>query len=193
MKKPVLPLLFTVLFLLQPPPLFAQQNNDGDEQGGDNEQVQDDEQGEDSTAEEAQGPKRFWSASLQGGDYSVALDKISSVSIHEYVLNANLIVTEMVIDTDGRALARFYHVRSVAEDTASGAGGRLVERGKDLIDRAGQRAKVDFHNLPQKDYPTTSHAGMIEYRVMRLNDLKALHKSVQGAWESNQGKKVTIK
>ena len=138
-------------------------------------------------------PTRFWSASLQGGEYSVALDKVTSISLHEYVLNVNLIVTEMVIDTDGRALARFYHVRSVAEDTASGSAGRLVERGKDLIDRAGQRAKVDFHNLPQKDYPTTSHAGMIEYRVMRLNDLKALFKSAQGSWESNQGKKVTLK
>jgi hypothetical protein len=192
MKKPALPLLFAMFVMLQPAPLWAQQNED-DDQGTDNEQVEDKDQGGDSTAEESQGPKRFWSASLQGGEYSVALEKISSVSIHEYVLNANLIVTEMVIDTDGRALARFYHVRSVAEDTASGATGRLVERGKDLIDRAGQRAKVDFHNLPQKDYPTTSHAGMIEFRLMRLNDLKALHKSAQGAWESGQGKKVTVK
>ena len=191
MKKPAFPLLLALLVLLQPLPLQAQQNNEDDRDG--TEQVDEDNAGEDSSAEESQGPKRFWSASLQGGDYSVALDKVSSVSIHEYVLNANLIVTEMVIDTDGRALARFYHVRSVAEDTASGAGGRLVERGKDLIDGAGRRAKVDFHNLPQKDYPTTSHAGMIEFRLMRLNDLKALHKSIQGAWESNTGKKVTIK
>ena len=193
MKKPVLPLLFAMFILLQPAPLWAQQNNDDDDQGDDSEQVEDDKEAEDSTAEESQGPKRFWSASLQGGEYSVALDKVTSISLHEYVLNVNLIVTEMVIDTDGRALARFYHVRSVAEDTASGSAGRLVERGKDLIDRAGQRAKVDFHNLPQKDYPTTSHAGMIEYRVMRLNDLKALFKSAQGSWESNQGKKVTLK
>lgn len=191
MKKPAFPLLLALLVLLQPLPLQAQQNNEDDGDG--TEQVDEDNAEEDSSAEESQGPKRFWSASLQGGDYSVALDKVSSVSIHEYVLNANLIVTEMVIDTDGRALARFYHVRSAAEDTASGAGGRLVERGKDLIDGAGRRAKVDFHNLPQKDYPTTSHAGMIEFRLMRLNDLKALHKSIQGAWESNTGKKVTIK
>ncbi|MCW1914401.1 hypothetical protein OJ996_12505 [Luteolibacter sp. GHJ8] len=191
MKKPAFLLLYALCVLLQPLPLQAQQNNEDDGDG--TEQVDEDNAGEDSSAEESQGPKRFWSASLQGGDYSVALDKVSSVSIHEYVLNANLIVTEMVIDTDGRALARFYHVRSVAEDTASGAGGRLVERGKDLIDGAGRRAKVDFHNLPQKDYPTTSHAGMIEFRLMRLNDLKALHKSIQGAWESNTGKKVTIK
>ncbi len=193
MKKPALPLLLVLLFMLQPAPLWAQQNNDDQEDG--NEQVDDkeEEEEEESSAEEAQGPKRFWSASLQGGEYSVALDKISSVSLHEYVLNANLIVTEMVIDTDGRALARFYHVRSVAEDTASGSAGRLVDRGKELVDGAGRRAKVDFHNLPQKDYPTTSHAAMIEFRLMRLNDLKALHKSAQGAWESNQGKKVTIK
>ena len=191
MKIPAFPLLFALLALLQPLPLQAQENNE--DEGEENEQVEDKQEEEESSAEESQGPKRFWSASLQGGDYAVALEKVSSVSIHEYVLNANLIVTELVIDTDGRALARFYHVRSVAEDTASGSAGRLVERGKDLIDRAGQRAKVDFHNLPQKDYPATSHAGMIEFRVMRLNDLKALHKSIQGAWESNTGKKVTIK
>lgn len=187
MKTPALPFLLALFLVVHPGTALGQQNNNEDED--EEEEVQN----KDSNTQEAPISKRFWSVSLPGGEYTVALDRISSVSIHEYVLDGANIITEVVIDTNGRALVRFYHVRSVGEDLGSGNGGRIVERGKELIDRAGQRTGSNALTLPPKSYPATSHAGMIEYRLANLNDLKAIHGSAQGSWESGQGRRLTVK
>lgn len=190
MKKTALCLLLAHFVFAVP--AIAQQPNGNQTNEKNDQKDEKGEKEEESTAEEGEGNKRFWQATVPGGSYMVALDHITSVSIHEYVLNAQLLVNEVVIDTDGRALVRFYHVASVLEGGATATGGRIVERGRELIDRAGQRAKIDYHNLAQKDYPTTSHAGMIEYRILNLADLKALYKNAQSAWESGKGKTITL-
>jgi hypothetical protein len=151
------------------------------------------EEGGKSNAKESDDNKRFWQASLPGGHYMVALDHISSISMHEYLLNGNLIVNEMVVDTNGRALARFYHVKIAAENSTSGTARRVVEKGHELLDRVGEKTGTDVKDMVQKDYPTTSHAGMVEYRVMSLADLEAIYKSVKNAWETGRGRKITVK
>jgi len=62
---------------------------------------------------------RFWQATLPGGHYMVALDRISSVSRHRYLLDGALIVDEVTIDSLGQALARFYHISPVTDATAA--------------------------------------------------------------------------
>ena len=146
-----------------------------------------------SNAKETDDHKRFWQASLPGGHYMVAIDRIASISMHEYVLDAQLIVNEIVVDTNGRGLARFYHVTPMAADSASGTARRVVEKGQELLDRAGQRAGSDILDMAQKNYPTTSHAGMIEYRILDLRDLRAIYKSLRNAWETGRGRRITVK
>ena len=196
MKKTALLYLFASLFLAAP--LSAQTADDvardvegSTENTDDSEDSADDE--EESKAEESKAHPRFWQASVPGGHFMVAIDRISSISMHQYVLDAQLLVTEMVIDTSGRSLARFYFVTSVAENSGSATAARVVEKGRDLLDRAGQRAGTNALDLAQKNYPTTSHAGMVEYRMMDLRDLNALYKSVQNAWETGKGRKITVK
>lgn len=195
MKKTALLLLLTGMVLSVPTAGHAQGNNNNNNGQNQNQNDQDDEdeEDEDSNAEESESPKRFWQATLPCGNYMVAIDRISSISMHEYVLDGQLLVTEVVVDTSGRALARFYHVASVTEAAGANTATRLAERGRQLVDQAGERAGTNVHNLAQKNYPTTSHAGMVEYRVLNLNDLKALYKSLQSAWESNRGKTITIR
>jgi len=198
MKKTALLLLLTGMVFAVPSvsPAQGNNNNNGQNQNQDNEEdEEEDEEKEDekSTAEEGEGPKRFWQATLPGGNYMVAIDHISSISIHEYVLDAQLLVNEVVVDTNGRALARFYHVAPVAESAGTATTTRVLERGRQLVDQAGQRAGTDIHNLAQKNYPTTSHSGMIEYRILNLSDLKALYKNLQSAWETGKGKTITIR
>jgi len=148
---------------------------------------------ESGNVKETDDHKRFWQASLPGGHYMVALDHISSISMHEYLLNQSLVVHEMVIDTNGRSLARFYHVVTIAENSASGTARRVLEKGTELLDRVGEKTGTDVKDMVQKDYPTTSHAGMVEYRVMSLPDLEAIYKSVKNAWETGRGRKITVK
>ena len=118
---------------------------------------------------------------------------ISNISMHEYVLDGNLIVNEVTVDTTGRALARFYYIEPVTEAMKRSDVTRVVDKGRNLIERAGERLGSDAHNMAQKNYPTTTHAGMIEYRILDLRDLDALYGSLRKAWDSGKGRKLTIK
>ena len=56
---------------------------------------------DDKPFKDSLGEKGFWQGSLPGGSYAVALSRITSISKHEYLLDGNLIVTEVTIDTIG--------------------------------------------------------------------------------------------
>ncbi|HEY1121829.1 MAG TPA: hypothetical protein VGE67_09520 [Haloferula sp.] len=148
---------------------------------------------ESGNATDAENKMVFWQASLPSGHFMVALGRIANISMHEYLLDGQLIVNEMVVDSGGRSIARFYHVKTIAEDSPSATTRRVVEKGKELIDRAGEKAGTDIHEMVQKSYPTTSHAGMVEYRLMDIRDLHSLYRSVKTAWETGKGRTITVK
>lgn len=181
MKSLVLP----IALLIAAPLAFAQTvpGNPGEERA---------ETEEESNVTDREGPRNFWQASLPGGHYMVKLGSISSVSMHEYVLDGNLVVNEMTVDTNGRSLARFYHIRPVTDDADRSEVTRVVDRGRELLDRAGRRAGLAVHDMVQKNYPNTTHAGMVEFRILRLADLEEIYKSLRGAWERGRGRTVTI-
>ena len=139
------------------------------------------------------GPNRFWQATLDGGHYMVALDRISSVSRHRYVLDGAVIVDEVTVETIGQALARFYFISPITDAAASNAATKLVERGKELVDQAAERAGTDAHNMVVKKYPVTSHAKTIEYRILSEKELTSLYDSVRTSWENGRGRKFTTK
>lgn len=174
-----LPALVIALSIPSITPISAQNANNNEE--------------EETRAKESEGPRRFWQASIPGGHYMVALDRISNISMHEYVLDGNLVVNEVTIDTVGRAIARFYYIEPLADSMGRSEITRTVDKGRELIERAGQRVGTDAHNMAQKNYPTTTHAGMVEYRILDLRDLDALYDSLRKAWESGKGRKLTIK
>lgn len=153
----------------------------------------DDNGDEETNASESEGPRRFWQAQLPGGHYMVALDRIASISVHEYLLDSTLIVHEMTVDTNGRALARFYHIQPVTDAMDRSEVTRVAERAREAADRVAQRAGTDVQNMAQKQYPTTTHAGTIEYRILDLRDLDAMYNSLKKSWETGRGRTLTIK
>ena len=70
---------------------------------------------------------------------------------------------------------------------------RVVDKGRELIDRAGQRLGTEAHNMAQKNYPTTTHAGMVEFRILDIRNLDTLYGSLRKAWVTGKGRKLTIK
>jgi hypothetical protein len=140
---------------------------------------------------------RFWQATLPGGHYMVALDRISAVSRHQYVLDGAVIVDEVTIDSLGQALARFYFIQpitaSAAGNSAGAAAGRIVDRASELVDKAGRTAGVDVHQMVVKKFPETTHSKTIEYRLLSAEELGALHNSVRAAWENGRGRKFAVK
>lgn len=156
-------------------------------------------EGEKKTEDSPQS-NRFWQASLPGGHYMVALDRISAVSRHEYVLDGALIVDEVTIDALGQALARFYFIRPItdaAKGTSTGAAAsRIVDRGVEVVSGAagaGGGGSMAIHEMVVKKFPHTTHAKTIEYRVLSAEELTALHSSVRSSWESGRGRKFAVK
>lgn len=139
---------------------------------------------------------RFWEARIgASGHYLVALDRISSISRHQYILNGNAVVDEVTLDCIGQSLARFYHISPLTEavsGTPTSAAARIVERGKELVNQAAERIGTKAHEMVVKTYPETTHARSIEFRLLSTADLEALHKSMRTAWETGKGRKFNI-
>ncbi len=139
------------------------------------------------------GPARFWQASVPGGNYQVALDRITAVSRHKYLLDGAVIVDEVTVDTVGKSLVRFYFLSPVTDAAPGNATAALADRGRELIDKAAQRTGFEVQNMVVKKYPDTTHAGMVEFRLMKESDLTALYGSVKTAWETGRGRQFTAK
>jgi hypothetical protein len=133
----------------------------------------------------------FWEANLAGGNYLVALGRISSVSRHRYVLDGTVIVDEVTIDTEGQALARFYFLSPIDAGGAGAAAADAVERAAALLDNAVRRAGVNVQDMVVKKYPLTTHSKTIEYRLLSEQQLGALYVSAKTAWITGKGRVFT--
>lgn len=140
---------------------------------------------------ETDGPRRFWQANVAGGNYMVAIDRISSISKHSYLIDGAAVVHEVTIDTTGQALARFYYIEP--PKTASTAANQLIDRSKQLVDEYSKRSGNDVSTMVVKKYPETTHAKSIEYRLLSEAEINALYNSVKDAWETGRGRKFNVK
>jgi hypothetical protein len=147
-----------------------------------------------SKAVDTPGLENFWLANF-GGDstYLVQLGRIVSVSRHKYLLDANLVVDEVTVDTTGQALARFYFIRPVSEIAPENAVTSAINHPKELLDSTAKKLGVDVQDMVMKKYPETSHAKALEYRLKSESDLKSLCASVTKAWVSGRGCQFTLK
>ena len=172
MKK-ILPLLTVAVCLSSAPLTLAQDNND-------------------DNASERASNNRFWEAQLPGGSYMVELAHLTSVSIHTYHVKG-AVVHEVAIETMGAALTRIYAIQALGEDSEANVAKNLIQRGRELSKQAGERAGVDLDTTVHKEYPLTTHAKTIEFRVVDKADLDQIYDSLTKAWRSGRGRKVTIK
>ena len=136
--------------------------------------------------------KQRWEASLPAGEYSVKLGAITSISKHSYVLDATLLVTEVAIDTIGNSLARFYYIEPITKNTEFNALARFHQRAEELRNRVQSRTGTQADEMAQKNYPTTTHARTIEFRIMHEGTLNALYTSLYRAWDSGKGRTFRI-
>lgn len=138
-----------------------------------------------------------WECYLPTGAYIVNTVHIVSISTHEYVLNAAARVTELTIGTTSHVTARFYYIEPLVS-TGAGPAARAAE----LLERVQEKAGAVADRLGQeqiwkkvvKDYPTTTHAHTVEYRVDTKEHLDAIFRSVLTAWRtgSNSVLRITL-
>ncbi len=137
---------------------------------------------------EQRGRKGFWEASLTGGNYVVALSRITSVSRHRYVLDSAVIVDEVTIDTEGQSLARFYFISPVTTAGPESGTAKLAERAVEIANNIATERGSTAQDMVQKKYPLTTHTKTIEYRLMTEAQLTALYQSAKTAWQTGDGR-----
>jgi len=128
----------------------------------------------------------MWRCNLPAGSYSVALRAVVSVSSHEYIVNGVARVTEVNIDTIGNGLARFYYIEPMTPTSPIGLGNATIDKFQQLVQQGAALSGQDASQKVLKDYPTTTHAHTIEYRVTDKNTLSQLYMSAEGALRLNQ-------
>lgn len=119
------------------------------------------------------------------GSICVRLSEITSVSIHNYMLNGKIPIGELTIDTTGNNSIRIYCVLS-AEDMS-----------KEVLSMVSslKSETSSLGSVPQvaKQFPEGTHAHSIEYSVDSEAQLKAIYASIVKAMMSNKNGKMAIK
>ncbi len=130
----------------------------------------------------------FWKAELPGGTFLIAHDSISAVSTQEYVLDGAARVTEVNIMTTGVFQPRFYYIEPLPAQIPLPAGQSVIDRAKSAALEAATRATQGDAVWARvvKTYPTTTHAGTIEYRLETKEQLEKLFQSLEKSWTSSR-------
>lgn len=131
-------------------------------------------------------------ATLPGGTYEVALRSIVGVSSHEYIVDGAARVTEVNIDTLGQLLARFYYLEPVTPNTPLGVGNAALEQAQRLAREALDKSGQDAWKKVMKNYPTTTHARTVEYRLESKEQLNTLYTKAEEAFRMQRDTRVTI-
>ncbi len=142
------------------------------------------------------GSAGFWRCETPGGVYLVALRNLQSVSTHEYVVDGAARVTEVTVATASSVEARFYYLEPVTVKAPSAPGApsapaSLETLQKRVVDIAKERAPGGGSNgvweKVVKNYPTTTHAHTVEYRIGTKANLTQIYQSLEQAWTTNKG------
>ncbi|MDD5351167.1 MAG: hypothetical protein PHQ12_13230 [Chthoniobacteraceae bacterium] len=130
----------------------------------------------------------FWRCELPGGVFMVSLPSVSLVSIHEYVVDGAARVTELTVGTNSAVVARFYYLEPmVPQSPAGGIGQTLVDKAQQQARDAAARTGMEaVWQKVVKNYPVTTHAHTVEYRLETLDQLKRVQKSLEDAWRANR-------
>jgi hypothetical protein len=149
-------------------------------------------QGNNQRVNDAENRLSFWDCTVPGGNFTIALSKICSVSIHEFNLTGGR-VTEVNVDTEGSVCARFYFMEPLRIGSTLSATEVVKERITEIADTAAERTGTDkVWRKVQKDYPIATHAHTVEFRLQHKEDLQSIHSSVKGAWMSGRGRTIRV-
>jgi hypothetical protein len=140
----------------------------------------------------------FWKAELPGGSYLVALASIRAVCEQSYLLDGAARVTEVNVVTDGPFQPRFYFIQMLPMKVPQSLPGAeaaqaVVDRAQSTLQKAADQA---LPNEPVwakviKTYPTTTHAGTLEFRLEKKEQLEKLRESAERAWVTGKGEVFT--
>jgi hypothetical protein len=147
---------------------------------------------------QAKKPQTFplWKAELPGGSYLIARNAINAVSTQQYILDGVARVTEVNISTAGVFQPRFYYLEMISAEAPSNIPGAQVaaDRAQTAVQEAADKALPPDQQpwaKVVKNYPSTTHAGTIEFRLESKEQLQGLFESVERTWLTGKSEVYT--
>ena len=135
----------------------------------------------------------FWRCTLPGGIYMVSLPTIASVSTHEYLVDGAARVTELTVATNSAVVARFYYLEPMVAKSPVGFGQSLIDKAQEKLQEGASRTQTEeVWKKVVKNYPLTTHAHTVEYRLDSVDQIKKVQKSLEDAWRSGKDTSLTI-
>lgn len=128
----------------------------------------------------------LWTASF--GDttkLTLNVSTIVSVSMHPYMLNGQIPITEVTVDTLGNNTLRFYYIHEETRPPLAESAVKSAYAVQEELTRQKGTA-----SLPSVKFPEGAYAHSVEYKMNSLDDLTKLYKSLVSVWERS-GKKLT--
>jgi len=165
--KPFLPLLSCTLLLASP--LLAQENSNN-------------------------AAPIFFVSRTPGGNCTVRVASMVSVSMHEYVVDGAARVYEVNIDTTGNTLIRYYYLEPIRLQSPIGVGQSAIDKLEDLKNEAQSRFGLDeAARKVTKSYPTSTHAHTVEYRLDSRDSLNKIYEGADRAFRLRTSVTVEVK
>lgn len=123
----------------------------------------------------------YWKAELPDGVFLVPHSAISSISRSSYLVDGSVRVTEVSIGTLGSVQGRFYHAEALQPTVPVGQSSLNLaqQRAREVQSRLGldeQATKV------LKNYPTTTHAHTVEFRLASLAEVESIYQSLEDSY-----------
>lgn len=135
----------------------------------------------------------FWRCELPGGIYTVSLPTVTSVSTHEYVVDGAARVTELTVGTTGAVVARFYYIEPLIPKSPVGIGQTLLDKAQQRATEGANRTGTEeVWKKVVKNYPTTTHAHTVEYRLDSVDQVNKLQTSLEAAWRANRDTLIKV-
>ena len=138
-------ILLLFAFLSISPCVFSQ--NDNNQNNSSSEQI----------------PSRFWKATLPGGEYMVALNSISSIAKHTYIVDGAARVFEVTVADRSSAIARFYFIEPVTDSSPINAGQVVLDRLKRRKFQSRYEIKFNLNHIK-----TLNKTHIELYRLIQL-------------------------
>ena len=140
---------------------------------------------------------KVWGVSLPTGSYHIRLDRITSVSKAEFLIEGNFLVTEVTIDSVGQTTARFYYGEPYIPKSKLGITENAANRARDIADSTRERVSetdiiVDRTVIKNYTGPNTTHAKTIEFKVASLKELNQIYNNVFEAWTTGRGRNLKV-
>lgn len=127
---------------------------------------------------------------LPGGKVAIDLKTISAVGLHSYTVDASSRVWELTVDNGGSSLLRIYSVSAISPNEPA-LDMAKVEL-ESLAESVSKAVGVDVWAKVQKNYPTSTHAKTVEYRVKTVKELLQLRKLLFKAWTSGSAGRIDL-